>query len=207
MTYIDTTAPANASGELREMYLRQQQHFGYVPNYARVFAGRVDILDAWAALQSAIRRHIDDRSFELVTLAAALELGSSYCALAHGNVLAERYYTQAELKALLEDTRESPLTEAQKAMMRMARKVVRDPSSITAADHEELRSHGYTDLEIFDLVAAASARSFFSGLVDALGAEPDAAFMDMDDDLRQLLTVGREISGAAPAVVEPRISD
>jgi uncharacterized peroxidase-related enzyme len=141
---------------------------------------------------------LDARSFELVTLAAALERGSSYCALAHSSFLEERYYSARELSDLLADGDASPLSGAQRAMMDMARKVARDPSSITGVDHQQLRNHGFSDDEIFDVVASAAARCFFAGVVDALGAQPDAAYAHMEPQLRDALTVGRPISQAQP---------
>src|SRR5437762_1770711 len=52
--------------------------------------------------------------------------------------------------------------------------------------------------EIFDIAATAAARCFFSKLLDALGAEPDAAFAALEDDLKRQLTPGRPISRQAP---------
>src|SRR4030095_699646 len=82
----------------------------------------------------------------------------------------------------------SPLEARERAMMAFAEKVAVNADRITAADIEDLRSHGYRDEEILDLGAAAAARCFFSKLVDALGAQPDAAFNDLDPALRQALT-------------------
>jgi hypothetical protein len=59
---------------------------------------------------------------------------------------------------------------------------------------ERLRKSGLREEEIFDVVAVAAARAFFAKLVDALGAEPDASFMEMEEALRARLTVGRPIA-------------
>jgi hypothetical protein len=68
---------------------------------------------------------------------------------------------------------------------------------------QALRDQGFTDTEIFDVAAAAAARCFFSKLLDALGAEPDAAFLQMEEDLRRRLTVGRAISSTADERATP----
>jgi hypothetical protein len=44
------------------------------------------------------------------------------------------------------------------------------------------------------IALAATARCFFSKTLDAVGAEPDSSYMQMDSDLRQALTVGRPIA-------------
>ena len=64
--------------------------------------------------------------------------------------------------------------------MAFAEKVVADATSITEADVEELRAHGLSDGEIFDVVLAATIRCFFSKTLDALGVQPDAEFAQLD---------------------------
>ena len=53
---------------------RQQSAWGYIPNYAKAFSLRPEVLARWGQLQAEIRRPMDNRRFELVTYAAALEL-------------------------------------------------------------------------------------------------------------------------------------
>ena len=193
MAFIEATPFNESTGDARVMFARQQARFGYVPNYAKVFGDRPDIMNLWANLLAGIRRHVDPRRFELVTFAAARELGSSYCALAHAKVLQEKFLTPEEMLAIATGDHGS-LSEAEAAMMEVARKVVADSSSVTREDVERLRNTGLREEEIFDVVAVAAARAFFAKLVDALGAEPDASFMGMEEDLRARLTVGRPIA-------------
>ena len=81
--------------------------------------------------------------------------------------------------------------------MEFAEKVVRDAAAITQSDVEALRKHGFSDPEIFDITAAAAARCFFSKTLDAVGAQPDESYRDLEAELRETLTVGRSISGTA----------
>ena len=58
-------------------------------NYERAFELRPAVCTAWQQLNGAIKAEMDLRRYELVTLAAARRLRSSYCCLAHGKVLAD----------------------------------------------------------------------------------------------------------------------
>ena len=91
MTYIRTTPAAEAEGELLAFYREQQGDQGYLPGYARVFGHRPAVMAAWAALQRELRRHLDARAYALVSLAAALAGGSSYCALAYARRLLDQH--------------------------------------------------------------------------------------------------------------------
>jgi len=197
MAFIETTAPDETRGDARAMLSRQQSHYGYVPNYAKVFSDRAEIMNLWADLLAGIRKHIDPRRFELVTFAAAHELGSSYCALAHGAVLQKKFLSREEMRGLAEGDPDE-FSDVEMAMMDLARKVIRDSSSVSQDDVDRLRRGGLGEDEIFDVVATAAARAFFAKLCDALGAEPDSSFMEMDEGLRERLVVGRPISFEEP---------
>jgi len=196
MCYIKTTAPEEATGWVLALYEQQQGGLDYLPNYARVFCHRPPVMQAWADLQRAIRQEMDTRTYSLITLAAALAIRSSYCALAHGRKLLERYFTEEEMMAIVRDEDASPLSAGEKAMMRFARKVVLDSSSVTATDINALQAAGLSDSQVFDIAAAAAGRCFFAKLPDALGVRPDAALGDLPQALRKLLETGRPVESA-----------
>jgi len=184
MAFIETPAES----ELYQADLEQQ---GYVANMTRVFAHRPELWAAWRELVGALRRSMDWRRYELVTVAAAQELRSSYCMLAHGKVLVEEFYDADQVRAIVEG--HGPLDEVDRAVMELGAKVARDARAVTADDIARLRALGLSDGEILDVVATASARCFFSKALDALGAEPDAAYRALDPAMRDELVVGRPI--------------
>jgi uncharacterized peroxidase-related enzyme len=194
MAFIQTTSPSDAEGSVRDMYEQVQGRFGYVPNWAKAFSLRPGVLDGWTVLLKSIQSNLPVRSYELATLAAARALRSSYCSLAHGNVLATKVFDAPAVTAIMKNEPASPLEARERVMMAFAEKVALNADRITAADVEDLRSHGYRDEEIFDLAAAAAARCFFAKLMDALGVQADATFNDLDPALRQALTVGRPMA-------------
>ena len=198
MSFIETVPVAEATGDVRRMYEQNQARLGYVPNYAKVFSLRPQVMDGWAQLQKSIRSTMDSRRFELVTLAAARALRSSYCSLAHGRVLETQFFSAGDVTRIARRDADSPLEQAEVAVMAFAEKVVRQADAVTREDVEILRSHGLTEGEIFDVAAAAAARCFFSKILDALGAEPDASYEALSPDLRDALTVGRPISRKGP---------
>jgi uncharacterized peroxidase-related enzyme len=198
MTFIRTIPVDQAEGDVRALYERTQASVGYVPNYAKVFSHRPQVMAAWSTLLASIRGNLEARQYELITLAAARALRSSYCMLAHGTVLREKFYSAPQLTEIAADFAHADLTPADVAMMAFAEGLAQDASGITDADVRALREHGFTDAQIFDIAAAAAARCFFSKLLDALGALPDAAYGRLEDDLKRELTRGRPISPEGP---------
>ena len=80
----------------------------------------------------------------------------------------------------MRDRRTAGLDEVDVAVMDLAEKVAEDAATITRSDIEPLLELGLSELEIFDVVLAAAARSFFTKANDA----------------QEALTVGRPIASA-----------
>ena len=198
MPFVETAPTDTEAPDVKAMYDRAIANYGYLPNMVALFSHRPAVMDAWNGLLAAIRGNMDFRRYELVTLAAAQELKSSYCMLAHGSVLLDKFYAADELAGIVNGSSPAVLDAADMAIMAFARKVVRDAAAVTREDVDELRSHGLSDTDIFDVVTAAAVRCFFSKTLDALGATPDSTYLKLDAKLREMLTAGRGID-AAPA--------
>ena len=193
MPFVEPISEADASGDVAELYEAGKAQFGYLPNMHKGFSLRPDYWAAWAPLLDSIKGRMDARRYEVATVAAATALKSSYCALAHGQILAREILSEDEVVALVSDPDGKDVDPMDRAVFRFAQDVVRDASSISEDRVVDLKSHGIGDGEICDIVAAASVRCFFSKYLDALGFVPDATYSDMPNALRQVLTVGRDI--------------
>jgi alkylhydroperoxidase family enzyme len=109
-------------------------------NYEVAFAERPEVYAAWVQLNGAIKERMDLRRYELATLAAARRLRSSYCSLAHGKVLIERF--GEPVVEIVRDRRSAGLDELDLAVMDLADKVVDDATTIGEADLDRLRALG-----------------------------------------------------------------
>jgi uncharacterized peroxidase-related enzyme len=178
-----------------DLYRADLEANGYVANYTKLFALRPKVYAAWQALGGAVKEGMDARRFHLATLAAARALKSSYCALAHGKVLRDKFYDASTVEAMAIRHEAAGLDAADVAVMDFAGKVARNASAITAADVDELRRHGLSDEDIFQVILAAAVRCFFSTALDAAGTEPDSAYRaSIEPSLQAALTVGRPIA-------------
>ena len=137
-----------------------------------------------------------DTDSGLVTLAAAVALKGSYCALAHGSKL-RQHFEDVEIARMATGDYDDVVEPAEAAAMRYASKVASDASATTGSDVESLRAAGFSDAQIFDIAAVAAGRAFFSNLVEGLGARADRAYAELPALLRQNLVVGRDIETGA----------
>ncbi len=77
-------------------------------------------------------------------------------------------------------------------MLEYAAKITRNSSTISEQDIDKLRALGFSDLNVADIALAASFRNFMSRYFDAVGASPEAAFLDADVAVRAELSAGRK---------------
>jgi uncharacterized peroxidase-related enzyme len=192
MAFIETVPPGDATGAVAELYETDRDASGHVPNFTQAFSLRPDVYRAWRELNSAVKAGMDLRRYELATVVAARRLKSSYCALAHGSVLADEFRAPETVRAVMAD-RPADLDPLDLAVIELAEKVVEDASAISEADFDDLRALGLSDTDIFDVVLAAAARCFFSKVLDGVGAQADAKYAELEPGLRDALIVGRPI--------------
>lgn len=161
-------------------------------NYERAFAWRPDVYAAWEQLSGALKAGMDRRRYHLATLAAAQRLRSSYCSLAHGRELAERF--GEPVREIVLDRRGAGLDEVDLAVMDLAKRVVGDATAIDDAYRQRLRDLALSDRETMDVILTAAARCFFAKTLDALGVRADASYEELEPELREVLVVGRPVA-------------
>lgn len=192
--FIDAIPESGATGSLAEYYAQQRAAWGFLPDYAGAFATRPDVAQAWNTLNSTIRSGMDRRRFELATIAAARALRSTYCAVAHSAFLRDVCGDGASLEIIGDDPTGAGLDPVDRAVFEFAGRVATDAASIRQSDVDGLRGVGLSDAEIADVVFAAAARSFFTRVLDGLGAQLDPqTAATFPAELLSTMIVGRPV--------------
>ncbi|MFP5330947.1 MAG: carboxymuconolactone decarboxylase family protein [Acidimicrobiia bacterium] len=190
--FIRPVPENEAPSEVADHYSADRATWGFLPEFSEVFSHHPDAYAAWKQLITAIRGQMDTRRCELVTLAAARTMRSSYCSTAHGKILADRWYGHDGVLRIVSDHRSADLDEVDVAVMDFAARIAADPTSTTAKDVQRLRDVGLSERDILDVVLATAARCFFATVVESLAAGPDPELMDpLPEALREALLVGR----------------
>lgn len=111
--------------------------------------------------------------------------------VAHGAVLRKNFFSVEQIQAIIKDFRNAGLPDEDVALMSFAQKVIHQANKVCDEDIEALRHYGLSDEDILDVVVVVTARSFFSKTLDALGVEPDEAYLTLEPELIETLAIGR----------------
>ena len=73
------------------------------------------------------------------------------------------------MRALEEDYKSAPITDAERTMLDYVAQLTRDATRISAADHERLRAAGFDDRARLQITLIASWFNYINRVADALG--------------------------------------
>jgi uncharacterized peroxidase-related enzyme len=194
--FLQTVAEKDATGAIAEAYHKEKADAGFVPESARCFTTRPDLLPLFHAFFEGVRGgfSLDARDWCLVTLIAAKQIRSTYCCHVYSQRLTALLGSKDEVLAIQRDYRTAGLPERDLAMLSYAEKIATEAHRVGQADIDRLRAAGFSDQNICDIALCASFRCFLSKFVDATGAVPEPAFHDSDEAFRKAMTVGRSLA-------------
>ncbi|MEJ7772074.1 MAG: hypothetical protein WKF51_09245 [Geodermatophilaceae bacterium] len=131
---------------------------GYVMNASRLWAYQPGTLNGlFDLMRDATAEHeLDVRQRGILVAACASTLGDSYCSLSWGSMLAAASDAPTAAAVLRGD--DDGLTTRERAMAGWARKVAGAPNATNAADVEQLREAGYSDVEVFAITVFVALR-------------------------------------------------
>ncbi len=191
--YLEIIGEDEATGRVAEIYEEEREAVGVLMSAIQCWTTRPDMLELWIPFMRQMRGNfsLGMRNWRLITLIAAKNVPSTYCSFVYGKQLLEELGSREEVAAICRDHRHAGLTEREVAMLNYAEKIASNATQVSQRDIDRLREVGFTDVQIFDIAICASIRCFLSRLFDAVGATPEAMFIDEDDVFRATLMVGR----------------
>jgi uncharacterized peroxidase-related enzyme len=193
--YLETVQLKNAEGRVAEIYASMMKHNGFVMEATSCFTARPDLLPLYTDFANGIRSgfSLGPRAWRLITFIAAKHVPSTYCSLVYGQQLIEDLGSKEAVMALQEDFRSAGLDQNEIEMLAYAEKITTNSAHITPDDVMRLRDVGFTDQNISDIALCASWRNFVSRFFDAVGASPEAAYMDADANFTKAMAVGKPV--------------
>lgn len=191
--FLKTIDDTEATGRIAELYAAQKAQLGFVMSAMQCLTTRPDMLPAYTDFLAVMRGAftLTQRDWRLITLIAARHVPSTYCSMVYGSQLIDDLGGRDVVLAVQRDFRTAGLSPRDVGMLAYAEQVARDAAAVTPADIDALRALGFSDANICDIALCAAFRCFIGRFFDAVGAGPEAAFVDADAEFRAALTVGR----------------
>lgn len=165
--------------DIRTRIEEVQAKAGFVPNVFLALAHRPAEFRAFFAYHDALMLKdgaLSKAEREMIVVATSGANDCQYCIVAHGAVL--RVYAKNPYVAdqVAVNYREADITPRQKAMLTFALKVAAKSAEIGDEDFVALRSHGFTDEDIWDIGAIAAFFALSNRMAGLLAMRPNDEF-------------------------------
>ncbi len=176
MAHLHTVDPSTATGDAKAALNAVKSAVGAVPNLTRVLANSPNALNSYLGFSGALKGGALPATLaEQIALAVAGFNGCEYCAAAHTFIGSKTGLSREELTRNLEGTSDNPRTAA---ALTFALAVVRERGHAGKAAIEAVRSAGFTDGEIVEIIAHVALNTFTNYV--NIAADVDVDFPKVD---------------------------
>jgi len=158
------------------LFAAMKQKYGFIPNLYRAQSMRPDLLEAQAQLINTllIKEGVLPRKHkEYIFLVCSAANLSTYCVTAHCEIIRTLGIEGPEPEQIAVDYTATNLPLPIKALLHFATKLTMEPTKISRADVDTLRTFGYADEQIHETVALVGAAKYANFLAFGLGTLPD----------------------------------
>jgi uncharacterized peroxidase-related enzyme len=165
--------------DLRERIEAVAEKSGFVPNVYLALAHRPDEWRAFFAYHDALMEResgLTAAEKELIVVATSAANDCLYCVVAHGAIARIRARNPLIADQVAVDWRKADLTERQRAMLGFAVRLAERPAEVTEADLDELRRHGFSDDDIWDIGAITALFALSNRLAHLNAMRPNDDF-------------------------------
>ena len=165
--------------DIRARILDVQQKAGFVPNVFLTLAHRPAEFRAFFAFHDALMLKeggLSKGEREMIVVATSGANDCLYCIVAHGAIL--RIYAKNPLVAdqVATNYRKADITPRQKAMLTFALKVSLRSSELVDEDYATVRSHGFSDEDVWDIGAIAAFFAMSNRIANLISMRPNDEF-------------------------------
>ena len=168
--------------DVRDQILEVQESTGFVPNVFLTLAHRPDEFRAFFAYYDALMTRdggLTKADREMIVVATSSLNHCHYCVVSHGALL--RIFSKNPLLAdqVAINYRRADITPRQLAMLDFATLIAADSHLATEADFDELRTHGFTDDDIWDIGAITALFALSNRMANLTAMRPNDEFYSM----------------------------
>lgn len=177
MSRLNVVDPKEAQGRQKELLDAVQNKLGMTPNLVKVFANSPAVLQGYLGLNEGLGEGtLDVQLTEKIALAVSETNGCDYCAAAHTAIGKMVGLSQEQIL----DARQGGSSDAREdAAIRFANSVTESRGWVSDEDLDSVRSAGFDDEEITEIVAhvvLSIFRNYFNHIaqtpVDFPAADP-----------------------------------
>lgn len=175
---IIPTVPAGDEARVTAILDGIQQHMGFIPDGLRLYTLSPPLLETFVGSVAYFNggSRLEPRLMAMIRYLVSWQSKCQFCIDMNEGFLTNMGLQLDEIRAARANPEAAPLPDNEMPLLRIALKAVDQPESVTHADLEKARAHGWTDRDIFDAVAQAASNRAFNLVLRTFNVEHQGAF-------------------------------
>lgn len=173
---------ADMPDDIRTRIVAVQEKSGFIPNVFLVLAHRPEEFRAFFAYHDALMDkpgNLTKAEREMIVVATSNLNQCQYCVIAHGAILRIRAKDPLIADQVAVNYRKADITDRQKAMLDFAVRVSTEAYKVSESDFATLKSHGFTEEDIWDIAAISAFFGLSNRLANVTSMRPNPEFYNM----------------------------
>ena len=182
VTALDLPEAADLPERTRKYLEICDEKIGFVPNVLRAYLFDLGKFDAFVAMYNDLmlgESGLSKLDREMIAVVVSSVNRCWYCQVAHGAAVRELSGDPALGEAMVMNYRAAVLDARTRAMLDFATLVTEASAKVEEADRETLRAQGFSDRDIFDIIAVVGFFSMSNRIASATGMQPNPEYHPM----------------------------
>lgn len=179
VTALDLGPEAPRDAFLEAYFGKCREKLGLVPNVLQAYAFDARKLRAFIDMADDLMlgdSGLSKAEREMIAVVVSSLNHCHYCLTAHGAALRQRCGDPELAEIIAQNYRAAGLPPRQLAMLDLAAKMTLEPDRILEADRQRLRDVGFSDRDIWDVIAVAGFYNMSNRMATAAGMEPNREY-------------------------------
>jgi uncharacterized peroxidase-related enzyme len=175
MSFVAKISEEQAGPELKPVYEKIREHYGFLPNFFQALGRDPQAIEAQINLGGALLRDgaLPAALKEQIMLVVSGINSSSYCIATHLELLRRLGVEKALGKKLAVNYPSAPVSGRDMALFRFADKLTRHPDDIEESDAGAMRQAGWEDAALVEAVLTVAWANFINRVALGLGLIED----------------------------------
>ena len=173
---------AELPDDIREIYEKNREKVGFVPNVFRAYARRPEHFRAFMGYHDVLMKgpsNLSRAEREAIVVAVSSENRCQYCMVAHGAALRILGKDPVLAEQIANNWRTADLSPRMRTMLAFASHVNQAGYAPTEHDIDELHLAGFSDDDIWDIAAIAGFFGFSNRMASVMDMRPNDEFYFM----------------------------
>ncbi|WP_198265245.1 carboxymuconolactone decarboxylase family protein [sulfur-oxidizing endosymbiont of Gigantopelta aegis] len=175
---ITPTVSSEDKSRVDAIFNSVQEHMGFIPDGLRLYSISPPLLEAFMGNVGYFmaHEHLSQTLLAMIRYLVSSKANCHFCIDFNAAILMNQGITSEQLRSARANTDDAPINDAEKVLLKLALSAISCPEGISADDIQQAKNQGFSERDIFDVVAIASSNNAFTYVLRTFKVEQQGAF-------------------------------